>query len=49
LDRHEAAAFGIMAQVYGTAKETRWLANWGLFFLICGQVWRVHSGREFLV
>ena len=49
LDRHEAAARAIMAQVYGKANETRWLVNWRLFFLICGEVWGLHSGREFLV
>jgi cyclopropane-fatty-acyl-phospholipid synthase len=49
LDRHEAAARAIMTQVYGKANETRWLANWRLFFLICGEVWGLRSGREFLI
>jgi cyclopropane-fatty-acyl-phospholipid synthase len=39
----------IMAQTYGPANETRWLANWRLFFLVCGEVWNLERGREYLV
>ena len=49
LDRHEAEVRRIMADVYGRENETRWLANWRLFFLVCSQVWNLGGGREFLV
>jgi len=49
LDRHKAAVRAIMARVYGAENETHWLANWRLFFLICGEVWGMHRGHEFLV
>ena len=49
LDRHEREIRAIMAQVYGKENETRWLANWRLFFLICSEVWGLQRGREFLV
>ena len=49
LDFHEAEVRRIMADVYGPENETRWLANWRLFFLVCSQVWNLESGREFLV
>jgi cyclopropane-fatty-acyl-phospholipid synthase len=39
----------IMAETYGPANETRWLANWRLFFLVCGEVWNLERGREYLV
>jgi cyclopropane-fatty-acyl-phospholipid synthase len=39
----------IMADTYGPANETQWLANWRLFFLVCGEVWNLERGREYLV
>jgi cyclopropane-fatty-acyl-phospholipid synthase len=39
----------IMAETYGPENATRWLANWRLFFLICGEVWSLDGGREYLV
>jgi cyclopropane-fatty-acyl-phospholipid synthase len=49
LDRHEAEVRSIMADTYGPANETRWLANWRLFFLSCAEVWGLRKGREYLV
>jgi cyclopropane-fatty-acyl-phospholipid synthase len=49
LDHHEEDIRAIMAQVYGNENETRWLANWRLFFLICSEVWGLRRGREYLV
>jgi cyclopropane-fatty-acyl-phospholipid synthase len=49
LDRHEAAARRIIAEVYGAEQETRWWVNWRLFFLACAEVWGLRQGREFIV
>jgi cyclopropane-fatty-acyl-phospholipid synthase len=49
LDHQEGEVRRIMAGVYGQENETRWLANWRLFFLVCNQVWNLGRGREFLV
>mgnify|MGYP001812543414 CR=1 FL=1 len=39
----------ILADTYGAENETLWLANWRLFFLLCGEVWNLGGGREYLV
>ena len=49
LDRNRTEVRRIMAETYGAENETRWLANWRLFFLICGEVWNLGGGREYLV
>jgi cyclopropane-fatty-acyl-phospholipid synthase len=49
LDRHQAPVRRILAQTYGPANETRWLANWRLFFLACAEVWNLCQGSEYLV
>ena len=49
LDRNTAEVRRIMAETYGAENETRWLANWRLFFLICSEVWNLDAGREYLV
>ena len=49
LDRNTTEVRRIMAETYGTENETKWLANWRLFFLICSEVWNLGGGREYLV
>ena len=49
LDRNSTDVRRIIAQTYGAENETLWLANWRLFFLICGEVWNLGGGREYLV
>jgi cyclopropane-fatty-acyl-phospholipid synthase len=49
LDHNRTEVRRIMAQTYSAENETLWLANWRLFFLICGEVWDLGSGREYLV
>jgi cyclopropane-fatty-acyl-phospholipid synthase len=49
LDKDQPAVRRIMARVYGTEHETRWLVNWRLFFLICAEVWNLGRGQEYLV
>jgi cyclopropane-fatty-acyl-phospholipid synthase len=49
LDRNIPEVRRIMAETYGPENATRWLANWRLFFLICGEVWSLDGGREYLV
>jgi cyclopropane-fatty-acyl-phospholipid synthase len=49
LDRNIPEVRRIMAETYGPEHETRWLANWRLFFLVCGEVWGLDGGQEYLV
>jgi len=49
LDRHQKQIRPIMARTYGGEHETRWLARWRLFFLICEEVWGLRRGQEYLV
>ena len=49
LDSQETPVRSIIAQTYGPHNETRWLANWRLFFLACSEVWGLKGGREYLV
>jgi cyclopropane fatty-acyl-phospholipid synthase-like methyltransferase len=49
LDRNTMEVRRIMADTYGAENETLWLANWRLFFLLCGEVWNLGGGREYLV
>lgn len=49
LDQQETAIRRIMAATYGPENETRWLVNWRLFFLVCGEVWALDRGQEYLV
>jgi cyclopropane-fatty-acyl-phospholipid synthase len=49
LDSQKQEVRRIMAEVYGSEHETRWLVNWRLFFLICAEAWNLRRGREFLV
>lgn len=49
LDGNRTEVRRIMAQTYGAENETLWLANWRLFFLICGEVWDLGGGREYLI
>jgi cyclopropane-fatty-acyl-phospholipid synthase len=49
LDSNKGDVRRVIAQTYGAENETRWLANWRLFFLACSEVWGTHNGREYLV
>jgi len=49
LDHNRTEVRRIMAETYGAENETLWLAKWRLFFLICGEVWDLGGGREYLV
>ncbi len=49
LDRNQTEVRRILADTYGAGKETLWLANWRLFFLICSEVWSLGGGQEYLV
>jgi cyclopropane-fatty-acyl-phospholipid synthase len=49
LDNNVSEVRRILAETYGPERETLWLANWRLFFLICGEVWSYKGGREYLV
>ena len=49
LDSQKAAVRQVIAQTYGPQNETRWLANWRLFFLACSEVWGLRAGKEYLV
>ena len=49
LDRNITEVRRIIAETYGAENESLWLANWRLFFLICGEVWDLGGGREYLV
>jgi len=49
LDRHEPEVRQILARTYGRDQQTRWLANWRLFFIACEETWGMRNGREYLV
>jgi cyclopropane-fatty-acyl-phospholipid synthase len=49
LDQNTVSVRRILAETYGPENETQWLANWRLFFLICGEAWNCRDGREYLV
>jgi cyclopropane-fatty-acyl-phospholipid synthase len=49
LDHHQTEIRAIVARTYGREHETRWLARWRLFFLICEEVWGLRRGQEYLV
>jgi cyclopropane-fatty-acyl-phospholipid synthase len=49
LDGNTTEVRRLMAETYGPANETRWLANWRLFFLVCSEVWNLERGQEYLV
>jgi cyclopropane-fatty-acyl-phospholipid synthase len=49
LDRNARQVRRVLAEAYGSENETRWLANWRLFFLVCSEVWDLGGGREYLV
>jgi cyclopropane-fatty-acyl-phospholipid synthase len=49
LDDNVTEVRRILAETYGSEQETLWLANWRLFFLICGEVWSYRGGKEYLV
>ena len=49
LDDNIGAVRRIIADTYGKESETRWLANWRLFFLACSEVWGLNRGQEYLV
>jgi cyclopropane-fatty-acyl-phospholipid synthase len=49
LDDNVVVVRKILAQTYGPQNETRWLANWRLFFLACSETWALNGGREYLV
>jgi cyclopropane-fatty-acyl-phospholipid synthase len=49
LDRHQPEVREILAQTYGPDQQSRWLANWRLFFIACEETWGMRNGREYLV
>lgn len=49
LDQNTVSVRRILAETYGPENETQWLANWRLFFLICGEAWNCRDGREYLI
>jgi cyclopropane-fatty-acyl-phospholipid synthase len=49
LDRSETGVRRVLANTYGAENERRWLANWRLFFIACGETWGLDHGREYLV
>jgi cyclopropane-fatty-acyl-phospholipid synthase len=49
LDENRAEVRRVLAQTYGAQNETKWLANWRLFFMVCEETWRQKMGQEYLV
>jgi cyclopropane-fatty-acyl-phospholipid synthase len=49
LDRYQPEVRQVLTKVYGRDQETRWLANWRLFFMACEETWGLRQGREYLV
>ncbi len=49
LDRNREQALAVLADAYGEARASAWLANWRVFFLACAELWGYRGGREWLV
>jgi cyclopropane-fatty-acyl-phospholipid synthase len=49
LDRHESEVRKVLAGAYGAEKETLWLVNWRLFFMVCEETWNLRQGDEYLI
>ena len=49
LDRHQVEVRKVLANAYGTDKETLWLVNWRLFFMACEETWTLCRGSEYMV
>jgi cyclopropane-fatty-acyl-phospholipid synthase len=49
IDAHEGQVRRILANVYGKANETLWLANWRLFFIVCSESWGAGLGQGRLI
>jgi len=49
LDRHQPEVRQVLAETYGRNEQTRWLANWRLFFIVCEETWALRNGREYLI
>ncbi len=49
LDANREAVLAVLADAYGEAQASAWLANWRVFFLACAELWGYRGGREWLV
>ena len=49
LDARKDRVMPILADVYGTAKASKWFQRWRIFFMACAELWGYRNGTEWLV